>query len=194
MAPQTVYAGGLSVFKTVDGGEVWIPMTQGLPKNKSTFSLAIDPSSPQTVYSGNDKGVYKSTDGGANWVEMNNGLIIASVFALLVDPSHPQIVYAGTERGDIFKSTDGAGSWTRMNNGRDRDIVYVLTFRSPDLDDIYAGTAGGIDHSSNGTSSWNTLALALPDQTVQSLVADVGPARMVFAGTERNGVFAVALP
>ena len=37
-------------------------------------ALAIDPSTPTTLYAGTERGVYKSTDGGDTWAGVNNGL------------------------------------------------------------------------------------------------------------------------
>jgi photosystem II stability/assembly factor-like uncharacterized protein len=81
--PQTMYAfsepsivgptsGG--VFKSTDGGIAWTPVNNGLPKG-GVRSLAIDPSSPQTIYAGSRAaGMFKSTDGGIAWTPANNGL------------------------------------------------------------------------------------------------------------------------
>jgi photosystem II stability/assembly factor-like uncharacterized protein len=82
-APNTMYAfsepsimgttsGG--VFKSTDGGSTWTAINNGLPKGGAR-SLAIDPSSPQTVYAGfAAAGVFKSADGGSTWTAVNKGL------------------------------------------------------------------------------------------------------------------------
>jgi photosystem II stability/assembly factor-like uncharacterized protein len=78
MNPQTVYAateGGLC--KSTDGGEHWqlLPRTgrNGLrltgERNRSTRSIAVDPTNGSIVYAGSPSGkIYKSTDGGQNWL------------------------------------------------------------------------------------------------------------------------------
>ena len=55
MNPGTVYAGteGEGMFKTTDGGGSWAPMNSGLPAGDvELFALAIDPTSPRTIYAG----------------------------------------------------------------------------------------------------------------------------------------------
>jgi len=38
-------------------------------------ALAINPSTPSTIYAGTNDGVFKSTSGGASWTAANTGLI-----------------------------------------------------------------------------------------------------------------------
>mgnify|MGYP002260736286 CR=1 FL=1 len=50
------------------------------------YSLAIDPSAPQTVYAGTIVGrVFKSTNSGGNWNPINTGLTNTFVFSLAID-------------------------------------------------------------------------------------------------------------
>ena len=57
-----------------------------------SLAMAIDPSSPTTLYAGHwSGGVFKSTDGGGSWSAVNAGLTDTVVQALAIDPSpgHP---------------------------------------------------------------------------------------------------------
>lgn len=54
------------VFKSVDGGDSWVSIDNGLP-NVPTNTIVVDPEYPQALYVGNDIGVYFSPDGGDNW-------------------------------------------------------------------------------------------------------------------------------
>ena len=64
-------------------------------------ALAIDPSSPSTMYAGTGGfGVFKSTDGGASWTAINTGLTHLRVPALAVDAN--SVPYAGTLGGGVF--------------------------------------------------------------------------------------------
>lgn len=83
LTPSTLYAGTRSagVFKSTDGGENWHMVTK-LPEQDSEYaamliidSLAIDPSTPTTLYAGTwGSGVLKSTDAGETWYTFNTGL------------------------------------------------------------------------------------------------------------------------
>ena len=76
----------------------------GLPTNTSVYGLAIDPSSPQTVYSGSaGRGVFRSTHGGNSWAAVNAGLLLnARILSLAMARSSPPTVYAVTTIAGIF--------------------------------------------------------------------------------------------
>jgi hypothetical protein len=101
---QIIYAvSNDGVWKTTDGGSTWLPITDELD-TLSFGAVALDPSSPSTVYAGTGSifnngyfkgiGVYKSADGGATWTLMPgssvlngigiNKLLVPSPGALLV--------------------------------------------------------------------------------------------------------------
>jgi photosystem II stability/assembly factor-like uncharacterized protein len=97
-----------------DGGKTWTRIADERGPLKAG-ALAIDPSSPQTLYLGTrGHGVYKSSDGGATWAEANRGMVDRQIVTLVLDPSDRQTLYATTYDGQVFKSTDGAESWDNI--------------------------------------------------------------------------------
>jgi photosystem II stability/assembly factor-like uncharacterized protein len=76
---NTVYLGAAQggVWKTIDGGTSWTPLTDTEP-SLALGSVTLDPSNPNTVYVGTGEenfsgdsyygaGILKSTDAGATW-------------------------------------------------------------------------------------------------------------------------------
>ena len=62
------------VFKSTDSGGTWTAANTGLT-SRSVYALAIDPTSPATLYAGtHGGGVFKSTDSGGTWAAANTGL------------------------------------------------------------------------------------------------------------------------
>jgi photosystem II stability/assembly factor-like uncharacterized protein len=121
--PQIVYAGTTDhgLFKSTNGGTSWraagLKSTNGGAGWRSTgpkgpfsvASLALDPSSAQTLYAGttldadasyrgNNGGVFRSTDGGRSWQPFNEGLTNPNVLALAIDVTG-KALYAGTQGG-----------------------------------------------------------------------------------------------
>ena len=139
---QTIYAGMISsrqdpvagevrigsLFKTIDGGEHWIEIRNGITDD-NLQTLAIDPLKRKTLYLGTYNGVFKSIDGGANWIKSGSDLSYLQVNAIAVDPVYDQIVYAGTEGQGVYRSTDGGTTWAGFNSGMSsgyvRSIVYI---------------------------------------------------------------------
>src|SRR5579871_2850515 len=98
------YVGSASggVWKSVNDGTTFKPMFDKQPV-QSVGAIAIDPSSPKTVWVGTGEawtrnstsigdGIYKSTDNGDNWI--NLGLKESERIAkILIDPKDGNTVY-----------------------------------------------------------------------------------------------------
>jgi len=142
--PQILYAGTESggVFKSVDGGQSWFEINNGLPLYSAILVLTPDPTSSGRMYAATDRGVYKTVDGGTTWREMNSGLTKRVAFALVVDPQSPNVLYVGVDGGGVYKSTDGAATWEEMNQGLTNLRVFALAIDPRSSDGIYAGTIG----------------------------------------------------
>src|SRR5580704_552767 len=157
--PNVYYFGatGGGVWKTVDGGANWIPVSDGFFKTGSVGAIDVSQSDPNVVYVGMGEtpirgnlsygdGVYKSTDAGKTW--NNIGLKdTQQIGRIRVNPRNPDIVYVAAlghvfgpneERG-VFRSTDGGKNWKkvlyRSNKAGACDIV--LDPSNPNI--IYAG-------------------------------------------------------
>ncbi|MDE2346002.1 MAG: hypothetical protein KGL13_06005, partial [Gammaproteobacteria bacterium] len=114
------------VWKTVNAGVTWTPVTDAVHAIRGITALAVAQSQPSIIYAGTgsifasqySSGMWKSTDAGAHW--QSAGLAHAGAISwLLVDPHNPNLVLAATrgvahrrggERG-VFRSTDGGRSW-----------------------------------------------------------------------------------
>ena len=123
---------GGGLWKTIDGGQTWDPVTDGQINSSSVGAVAVSESNPDIVYIGMGEtelrgnimqgdGVYKSIDGGKNWIHL--GLEeTQSIAKIRVHPTNPDIVYVAAlghpygenpERG-VFKSIDGGKSWNKV--------------------------------------------------------------------------------
>lgn len=116
-----IYLGGDvgGLYKTEDHGRSWRMINRGLA-DYGVFTLAADPSTPDTLYAATEGGLCKSVDGGENWRVLpktgSKDLRITgeknkSIRSVAVDPSQSARVYAGTPLGKVFRSEDGGESW-----------------------------------------------------------------------------------
>jgi photosystem II stability/assembly factor-like uncharacterized protein len=157
--PRTYYFGGTGggVFKTMDGGATWQPITDGQIATGSVGAIAVAPSDPNVLYLGmgespirgnlsHGNGVYKSTDAGKTWKHM--GLADSRHIARIrVHPSNPDLVYvaaqghafgANAERG-IFRSRDGGKSWEKIAYVDDKTGACELAMDPSNPRILYAG-------------------------------------------------------
>ena len=125
--PKEAYFGatGGGLWKTVDGGENWAPVTDGQINSSSVGAVAVSESNPDIVFIGMGEscirgnimpgdGVYKSTDAGKTWTHVGFSDSQA-ISKIRIHPTNPDIVFVASfgkygapsdERG-VFKSTDG---------------------------------------------------------------------------------------
>jgi photosystem II stability/assembly factor-like uncharacterized protein len=132
--PLTYYMGatGGGIFKTVDGGIHWLPVSDGQIKLGSVGAIAVADSDSNIVYAGmgesdmrgnssHGDGVYKSTDAGKTWVHV--GLEdTQQIGALRIDSRNPDIAYVAAmghmagpnETRGVFRTRDGGKTWKKI--------------------------------------------------------------------------------
>ncbi len=153
--PAIAYVGtdNGGVWKTVNAGATWFPVTDAAQAVRGITALAVAQSQPSVVYAGTgsvfgshySSGVWKSTDAGAHW--QSTGLKNAGEIAwLLVDPHNPDLVLAATRGIDhrkggargVFRSTDGGRTWKLVLNAQPESGATYLSWASDDPRVIFA--------------------------------------------------------
>jgi photosystem II stability/assembly factor-like uncharacterized protein len=151
-------ATGGGVWKTVDAGITWAPISDRYFKTGSVGSIAVAESDPNTIYVGmgeaclrsnisHGDGVYKSTDAGKTW--QNVGLRDSSqIGKVYIDPKNPDLVYVAAighpygpnkERG-VFRSQDGGRTWKQILFVNENTGAADLAADPHDPRTIYAST------------------------------------------------------
>ncbi|MGQ0766972.1 MAG: glycosyl hydrolase [Gemmatimonadota bacterium] len=156
--PSEYYFGatGGGLWKTLDGGMTWNPVTDGQIRSSSVGAIAVAPSGPDTVYIGMGEtqlrgnimqgdGVYRSVDAGRTWTHQGLGDSHA-IAKIRVHPTNGAIVYAAVfgnpyaknrERG-VYRSLDAGKTWTQILSRGDSAGAIDITIdqRKPEV--IYA--------------------------------------------------------
>ena len=158
--PLEYYFGatGGGLWKTIDGGNEWFPVTDGQVTSSSVGAVAVAETNPDIVYIGMGEvqlrgsitqgdGVYKTTDGGKTWRHL--GLEETQAVARIrIHPTNPDIVYVAAlghpygdneERG-VFKSIDGGNTWKKVLYVSDKAGAVDLIIDRTNPDVIYAST------------------------------------------------------
>ena len=132
--PYTYYFGatGGGIWKTENGGDTWINVSDGFLKLGIVGALEVAPSNPNVIYSGTGEacirgnampgeGMYKSYDAGKTWQYIGLGEA-QTISRIEVDPRDENIVYVAVfghvfgpnpERG-VYRTRDGGKTWQRI--------------------------------------------------------------------------------
>ena len=155
------------IWKTTDGGDNWVELTNGLPGaiDKGRIGLTISKSNPEVLYAMYDMpdqimSVFKTIDGGTSWQQVDNGYLngMGSSFAwyfgqIRVDPNDEDRVYV---LGQVmYRTNNGGSSWSQI-----ADNVHVdhhAMFFDQETGRVYLGNDGGLYWSNNNGSSWSKI-------------------------------------
>jgi photosystem II stability/assembly factor-like uncharacterized protein/uncharacterized protein YueI len=150
-------ATGGGLWKSVDGGANWQPISDGFFKTGSVGGIGICDADPNVIYVGmgespvrgnvsHGDGVYKSLDAGKTWkhVGLDGTRQIARV---RVHPRNPDLVYVAAlghvwapnaDRG-IFRSKDGGKTWEKILYRSDKAGAIDLILDPTNPNTLYAG-------------------------------------------------------
>lgn len=159
------------VFKSVNGGVTWSPSGRGLDENASFQALAVDPSSPRTLYLVPashlpDRDLFISRDGGARWSRLATDLGGGNVQNLTVEPGRRPALYLTLDNRP-FRSFDGGRTWTEA-----AVLVSPVQDLLPTPSGLLAGTATGIYRSTDRGASWAKADDGLRAVPVERLALD----------------------
>ncbi len=137
---NAIYAGTWYLpYKTMDGGQTWNIVKQGIIDDSDIFAIEIDDHSPNHVIASACSGIYETKDAGGNWHKVN-GIPSQSrrTRAIIINPAKPQVIYAGTTEG-FWLSTNGGADW-KVTTNRQSFEVNAIAVHPKNPDTIYIGT------------------------------------------------------
>lgn len=163
----------MGVNKTVNGGQSWMAINNGLPGPEPAWDatdVVVHPLNPNVAYVGiktdaGTGGVFKTTDGGASWTELDvtDKRDLMKVQSLAISASNPDTVLVGTrEPGYIYKTTDGGASWSVISPPVElmplNTIIYDMDIHPLDPNQIVIGVSThGVYRTSDGGQTWSHI-------------------------------------
>lgn len=109
----------MSVKKSVDSGNKWITINNGLPNKINIYCIFINPHNNQEVFIGTNNGIYKTTDAGFSW---ESTTLKGYVKQFQINPLDSLIYYALTEKG-LHLSNDAGKTWKRIDDTLPKVLV-----------------------------------------------------------------------
>ncbi len=170
------------VLLSIDNGNSWVPVNNGLPANNSIRSLATN---GNIIVAGiEDSGVFLSTNNGQLWTSVNDSLIALDI---VIKDSN---IFVGTDKG-VFLSPNNGVSWMAVNNGLPLSVAVSKLAISGN--NIFACdfSGGGVFMSSNNGGNWVAKNNGLPSYHIVRTIAINN--KFIFAGLDSFGVWRLPL-
>jgi photosystem II stability/assembly factor-like uncharacterized protein len=110
-----IYAGTPRLpWKTVDGGQNWDLIADGMSTDSDIISLRVDPARPSHVLIGACSGFWHSSNAGKLWSKFGAiPFTSRRTYAFVQDPGKPELIFAGTSRG-LYRTSDGGDDWKEI--------------------------------------------------------------------------------
>ena len=182
--PDIVYAMGLDIYRTTNGGDNWSYRSGGIHVDQ--HGLYIHPQNGNFLVAGNDGGIYTSENGGGSYSKSPD-LPITQFYTCEVDFQFPERLYGGTQDNGTNRTLTGnLDDWQWILGG---DGFYVLVDPT-DNNFVYAESQwGNLTRSTNGGSSFS-FALVGVDFNDRSnwnspLAMDPSNPQILYFGTEK---------
>ncbi|MEX0291383.1 MAG: WD40/YVTN/BNR-like repeat-containing protein [Flavobacteriaceae bacterium] len=192
--PNIVISGGegSGLYKSVDGGESWQELKEGLPVEKGKMAIAVSRANPQKVFaliesdSNADKGgLFVSEDAGLSWnmVSGDNRLVQRAWYYIEVfpDPNNEDVVYVMS--APALRSEDGGKSWERIT-GTHGDF-HDLWINPNNSKNMVIANDGGAAISFNYGKTWSTQS-NMPTAQIYRINADNLFPYNIYGGQQDN--------
>lgn len=200
--PWTIISGGTQeeggLFKSVDGGDNWKRISEGLPGGTiGKIDIAISASDSSVVYAlveapGDEGGMYRSVDQGETFTQVSSkkGLVNRPFYYgnVEADPTDANVLYVMAT--NYYKSVDGGVNWEEMEPPHGDNHDMWINPNDPQL--FIQANDGGANVTHNGGLTWSSQFNQATTELYTVDVDDQYP-YWLYAGQQDNGT-TIAVP
>lgn len=196
--PWTVSSGGPNsgLYKSVDGGENWEKMEEGLPEEFGKAGISVSRANSNRVFAiveaeGKKSGLYRSDDAGKKWNQINSNRVLITrswyYMEVFADPQDENKVYV--LNAPAMKSIDGGRSFQNMSTPHGDNHHLWINPTNNKL--MINSNDGGSNVSLNGGKSWSTQQNQATAQFYRVSTDNQVPYN-VYGGQQDNSAIAIA--
>ena len=199
-SPWKVTSGGpgSGLYKSVDGGETWILMEKGLPKEKGKMGISVSGANADVVYALIESdtetekgGLFVSKDAGSSWskISSDHRLVQRAWYYIEVfaDPNDEHTVYVLGP--PALRSIDGGKTWEILNTAHgDHHDLWINPANSKNM---VIADDGGASITFDGGESW-TEQKNMPTAQMYRINVDNQFPYRIYGGQQDNTSVSIA--
>ncbi len=185
---------GSGLYKSVDGGENWQVLSQGLPPAMGKIGLAVSPTNTNRLYANIEAekgGIFRSDDGGESWRQTSSDrrtIGRAWYFTeLTADPQDPETVYVLNEQ--LLRSIDGGFTFEAI--ATPHEDQHDLWINPAHPSNLILANDGGTAITFNSGQTWSTQ-YNQPTGQFYRVIADNGFPYSIYGAQQDNSSVRIA--
>ena len=198
--PWKVISGGpgSGLYKSIDAGETWKKIENGIPKEKGKMAIAVSPANSNWVYSliesDSEKekgGLFLSKDGGDSWSRITNDHRLLQrawyYIELALDPNNENVVYVLS--ASTYKSINGGVDWEEVETHH--GDYHDLWINPENSKNMLISNDGGSEITFDGGKNWSRIDNMPTGQFYRVITDNLFPYN-VYGGQQDNSSVKIA--
>ena len=197
--PSILYAGGINMYKSTNGGSSGSWQLQTSFSNQKALSIAVSSTGTDTAYVGvlptntsSAAAVYRTVNGGVSWTNVS-GTSVPNRYPTRIHVNQyyskeVYVTFGGFGTAHVIKSTNAGESWINITNNLPDVPTHSVAVDPVYPQNVYVGNDLGVYVSTNGGASWYEYRAGMPYTLVVDLTI-VNVSRKLRALTHGNGIW-----
>lgn len=182
---DVIYVGFDSVYKSINGGTSWLPISQDFGGNLDHIKIA--PSNSSIIFASRWNQLYKTTVGFGTWATLSG--FAGSINSIAIHPTDPnKIAIATTGAEKVYVSDDGGSTWTSYRKNLPDFSALALAWHDNGDDGLYIGMNYGVYYIDANLTDWQPFSNLLPNVIVNELEINTADGKL-YAGTYGRGLW-----